>query len=56
MSASCPHPGFPFKFIRTFVALGHRGSAGTVGILGRFPEPGTSGRLHLGSRRMELDH
>ena len=41
---------------RTFVALGHRASAGTAGILGRFPEPGTSGRLHLGSHRMELDH
>ena len=42
--------------MRTFVALGHRASAGTVGILGRFPEPGTSGQLRLGSRRMELDH
>lgn len=40
----------------TFVALARRGSAGTMDILGHFPEPGTSGRLHWGSHRLELDH
>ena len=40
----------------TFVALGRTASAGTVGILGHFPAPGTSDRLRLGNRRLELDH
>lgn len=44
------------KVVRTFVALGRRASAGTVGRPGRSPEPGTFGQLHLGNRRMELDH
>lgn len=42
--------------IGTFVALGRRASADIVGIPGHSPEPGTSGRLHLGNHRVELDH
>lgn len=42
--------------VRTSVALGRRASAGIVDIPGHSPEPGTSGLLRLGNRRLELDH
>lgn len=55
MSVSCSCP-VSFNVARTFVALGRRASAGTVGIPGRSPEPDTSGLPHLDNRQLELDH
>lgn len=55
--AACQHHFRPvrIRLARTFVAPGHRASAGTAGIPDRSPEPGTFDQLHLDSRRLGLD-